>query len=339
MIFVGIDIAKDKHDCCILNSDGEVLFKPFTISNNLEGFNSLFTRISSITKDVSQIKVGLEATGHYSYNILGFLLGKELPTYVFNPLHTNLYRKSLSLRKTKTDKVDSHTIALMLASDVTSKAYSYTAYHNEELKSLARYLFSKTSEQTRLRVSISRLITILFPELESFFSTLHITSVYTLLSTFPSAKHISEANLSKLTNLLNTASHGHFKREKAIQLRELARSSIGTFIPSKSLELQQTINYLRVIYKDIEEIKERIKEIMLEMNPPILSIPGIGYQTGAMILAEIGDFDRFSSPDKLLAYTGISPSTYQSGKMSGAYSHMEKRGSRCEYRHLCLVML
>ena len=328
MIFVGIDIAKDKHDCCILNSDGEVLFKPFTISNNLEGFNSLFTRISSITKDVSQIKVGLEATGHYSYNILGFLLGKELPTYVFNPLHTNLYRKSLSLRKTKTDKVDSHTIALMLASDVTSKAYSYTAYHNEELKSLARYLFSKTSEQTRLRVSISRLITILFPELESFFSTLHITSVYTLLSTFPSAKHISEANLSKLTNLLNTASHGHFKREKAIQLRELARSSIGTFIPSKSLELQQTINYLRVIYKDIEEIKERIKEIMLEMNPPILSIPGIGYQTGAVILAEIGDFDRFSSPDKLLAYTGISPSTYQSGKMSGVYSHVEKRGSR-----------
>ena len=328
MIFVGIDIAKDKHDCCILNSDGEVLFKPFTISNNLEGFNSLFTRISSITKDVSQIKVGLEATGHYSYNILGFLLGKELPTYVFNPLHTNLYRKSLSLRKTKTDKVDSHTIALMLASDVTSKAYSYTAYHNEELKSLARYLFSKTSEQTRLRVSISRLITILFPELESFFSTLHITSVYTLLSTFPSAKHISEANLSKLTNLLNTASHGHFKREKAIQLRELARSSIGTFIPSKSLELQQTINYLRVIYKDIEEIKERIKEIMLEMKSPILSIPGIGYQTGAMILAEIGDFDRFSSPDKLLAYTGISPSTYQSGKISGAYSHMEKRGSR-----------
>lgn len=328
MIFVGIDIAKDKHDCCILNSDGEVLFKPFTISNNLEGFNSLFTRISSITKDVSQIKVGLEATGHYSYNILGFLLGKELPTYVFNPLHTNLYRKSLSLRKTKTDKVDSHTIALMLASDVTSKAYSYMAYHNEELKSLARYLFSKTSEQTRLRVSISRLITILFPELESFFSTLHITSVYTLLSTFPSAKHISEANLSKLTNLLNTASHGHFKREKAIQLRELARSSIGTFIPSKSLELQQTINYLRVIYKDIEEIKERIKEIMLEMKSPILSIPGIGYQTGAMILAEIGDFDRFSSPDKLLAYTGISPSTYQSGKMSGAYSHMEKRGSR-----------
>lgn len=328
MIFVGIDIAKDKHDCCILNSDGEVLFKPFTISNNLEGFNSLFTRISSITKDVSQIKVGLEATGHYSYNILGFLLGKELPTYVFNPLHTNLYRKSLSLRKTKTDKVDSHTIALMLASDVTSKAYSYTAYHNEELKSLARYLFSKTSEQTRLRVSISRLITILFPELESFFSTLHITSVYTLLSTFPSAKHISEANLSKLTNLLNTASHGHFKREKAIQLRELARSSIGMFIPSKSLELQQTINYLRVIYKDIEEIKERIKEIMLEMKSPILSIPGIGYQTGAMILAEIGDFDRFSSPDKLLAYTGISPSTYQSGKMSGAYSHMEKRGSR-----------
>ena len=124
MIYVGIDVAKDKHDCFITNSDGEVLFKPFTISNNRDGLETLFQRIQSVSDDLSKIKVGLEATGHYSYNLLGFLLDKGLTTFVINPLHTNLYRKSLSLRKTKTDKIDSKTIAMMLLSDVSLKSYS-----------------------------------------------------------------------------------------------------------------------------------------------------------------------------------------------------------------------
>ena len=111
MICVGIDVAKDKHDCFILSSEGEVLADVFTIQNNAEGFDMLLQTIRRCTRPEDKIKVGLEATGHYSYNILGFLLDKGLPTYVINPLHTNLYRKSLSLRKTKTDRVDARTIA------------------------------------------------------------------------------------------------------------------------------------------------------------------------------------------------------------------------------------
>ena len=103
MICVGIDVAKDKHDCFILSSEGEVLAEVFTIQNNLDGFKTLLQRIRSCARPVDEIKVWLEATGHYSYNILGFLLDKGLVTYVINPLHTNLYRKSLSLRKTNTD--------------------------------------------------------------------------------------------------------------------------------------------------------------------------------------------------------------------------------------------
>ena len=106
MIFVGIDITKDKHDCFITNSDGEVLFKAFTISNTIDGFNILYQKITSVMENVHKVKVGLEATGHYSYNLLGYLIDKVSPTYVINPLHTNLYRKSLSLRQTKTDTVD-----------------------------------------------------------------------------------------------------------------------------------------------------------------------------------------------------------------------------------------
>ena len=124
MIFVGIDVAKNKHDCFITNTHGESLFRSFTITNNLDGFHDLYRKIASVTENITKVKVGLEATGHYSYNLLGYLLDKGFPTYIINPLHTNLYRKSLSLRQTKTDKVDARTIASMLMSDVNLKSYS-----------------------------------------------------------------------------------------------------------------------------------------------------------------------------------------------------------------------
>ena len=328
MIFVGIDVAKDKHDCFICNSAGEVLFSAFTIPNSMEGFNSLYEKIKSSCDDLSNVKVGLEATGHYSYNLLGYLLDKGCPTFVINPLHTNLYRKSLSLRKTKTDKVDARTIAMMLMSDVNLKSYSNTLYHNEELKSLTRYRFDKVSQRAKLKQSVSRLVNILFPELEKLVSKLHMKSVYALLSEYPSAHHIAGAHLTRLTNLLYDASNGRYNRNTAIRFRDAARNSIGANMPAKSLELKHTIKLIGELDSEIKEIESYIKEIMDRLNPPILSIPGISYRMGAMIIAEIGDFNNFSSPDKILAYAGLSPSTYQSGQLLSTYSHMEKRGSR-----------
>lgn len=328
MIYVGIDVAKDKHDCFITNSDGEVLFKSLTIPNNREGFETLFQRIVSVSDDLTKVKVGLEATGHYSYNLLGFLFSKGLPTYVINPLHTNLYRKSLSLRKTKTDKVDAHTIASMIMSDVNLKSYSDTSYHNEELKSLTRYRFDKVKERAKLKQSVSRLITILFPELEKLVPTLHMASVYALLSVFPSASSVASAHLTRLTHLLEEASKDRYGKDMALLFREAARTSIGSNMPAKSLELKHTIKLIQELTAEIEEIESEIKSIMDEINSPILTIPGISYRMGAMIIAEIGDFSRFDSPDKILAYAGMSPSIYQSGQLDNCYSHMEKRGSR-----------
>ena len=280
VISVGIDVSKDKHDCFIVSSEGEVLADVFTIPNNMDGFHCLLQRIQTCATPQDKIKVGLEATGHYSYNLLGFLLDNGLPTYVLNPLRTNLYRKSLSLRKTKTDRVDARTIASMLLSDAGLNPYTDTAYHNEELKSLTRYRFDKVKDRAKLKSSISRLVCILFPELEKLVPSLHIASVYALLAEFPGAKQIAAAHLTRLKALLETASKGHYKRDMALEIRDAARNS------------------------------------------------GLGFRMAAMIFAEVGDFTRFDSPDKLLAYAGMSPSTYQSGQLKNCYPHMEKRGSR-----------
>ncbi len=328
MIYVGIDVAKDKHDCCILDANAEKLFPTFTIQNNQTGFGELYERLNSVTGDNSEIKVGLEATGHYSLNLLGSLIDKGLTTFVINPLHTNLYRKGQSLRKTKTDKVDASSIAMMLVTDKTLKPYSDTSYHNEDLKSLTRYRFDKVRERAKLKNSVARLVNILFPELEHLFPALHMASVYALLKELPGASHVAACHLTRLKNLLETASRSHYGREKAIELRDAARASIGSVMPSKSMELRHTISLIEVLTEEIDEIEQPIREIMDRCKSPIMTIPGISYRMGAMILAEIGDFSRFDDADRILAYAGMSPSTYQSGQLQSSHSHMEKRGSR-----------
>ena len=328
VVSVGIDVAKDKHDCFMQNSEGEVLAEVFTISNNLDGFHTLLEEIQSCTAPQGKIRVGLETTGHYSYNLLGFLLDNGLDTYVLDPLRTNLYRKSLSLRKAKTDRVDARTIAAMLLSDAGLEPYTDTAYHNEELKSLTRYRFDKVKERSKLKSSVSRLVCILFPELEKLVPTLHMASVYALLEEFPGAKQVAEAHLTSLKSLLEKASKGRYKRDMALSIRDAARMSIGSRMPAESLELQHTIRLIRELDAEIHEIEAEIETMMDEMRSPIMTIPGIGYRMGAIILAEAGDLSRFDSPDKLLAYAGMSPSTYQSGQLNNCYPHMEKRGSK-----------
>ena len=214
----------------------------------------------------------------------------------------------------------------MLMSDVDLKPYTDTAYHNEELKSLTRYRFDKVKERAKLKSSVSRLVCILFPELEKLVPTLHGASVYALLDEFPGAAQIAEA--TRLKALLSSASRGRYGRDMAVEIRDAARNSIGSRMPAKSLELQHTIRLIRELDAEIEEIEVEIQSIMDEVHSPITTIPGIGYRMGAMILAEVGDFSRFESPDKLLAYAGLSPSTYQSGQLKNCYPHMEKRGSR-----------
>lgn len=252
MILVGIDVAKDKHECFIRTLEGSVLHKPFSITNNLEGFEELYCQILDCND--SEIKVGLEATGHYSYNILGFLLSKELPTFVLNPLQTNQFRKSLTLRKTKTDKVDAKIIAAILASNLDITPYTEAAFQNEELKSLTLYRFEKVRQRAKLKQSLSRLVNILFPELESVVSTLHLNCVYSILSKYPSAKDIAKSQFDSFFNLVVSSSNGRFDRDKAKEIRTLARKSVGIYIAAKAMELRHTISLIQILDTEIAEI-------------------------------------------------------------------------------------
>ena len=327
MFYAGIDVAMDKHDCVVLDSDGNCVVEVFTFENSSEGFKILRKVLKSCSKKPENIKVGLEATGHYSDNLLAFLNSIGYAPVLFNPLHTNLFRKGQSLRKTKTDHVDAHTIATMLRTE-DLKSYSQPSYHLSELKSLTRYRSTLVFDCSRRKISLARLCQILFPELKTLVPSLHMSSVYALLSELPSADKIAKCNLTHLTALLSFASKGHYGREKAVELRDHARTSIGIKSVVKELELQQTIELIKLLQQQIEAVEEEINELMDGIDSPITSIPGVANRMAAVIIAETNNFKDFERAEQVLAFAGLDPSVYQSGQLTSTHSKMVKRGSK-----------
>ena len=327
MIYVGIDVAKSKHDCCILNSDG-IVCSTFTFTNDRAGFEKLSAEMSrfSANKNYSDVKIGLESTGHYSINIANYLMQKRLSVKIFNPLLVSLQRKAQSLRKTKTDKSDCKFLAQLLLFD-ESEPYSQPVLPISELKILTRNRHRLVAMRSKLKLSISRLITILFPELPDVVYSVNQKSCYMLLLEFPTAPAIANSHLTKLTNILSANSCGKYKREKALHIRELAAKSIGLDSRATGFELQQTIRLIQNLEDEIAILNNEIKAIMDEINSPILSVPGIGYILGAIILSEIGNVKNFVNPSKLLKFAGLEPSVYESGKFKANNTPMVKRGS------------
>jgi transposase len=328
MLYVGIDVSKHKHDCFITNADGEALTDVFAIPNSREGFEELHRRIKSHQRRPSQenTKVGLEATGHYSDNIIGFLRKIGLPPIILNPLRVNLYRKSESLRKTKTDKSDARFIAWMLIVK-DPEPHLPSSYHSEELKSLTRHRHRMVKTRSMFKVSYDRLRSIVFPELEGFIKGPVSVTELMLLLELPTAKAIAECHLTRLATLAKTYSHGRRGKEWAKDLKELAKNSIGQHSPAKALEIQQTISQIMSFTNEIDVIDAEIKRLVNESGTSIMTIPGIGYTLAAIILAEVGDIARFATPEKLQAFAGLDPTTYQSGQFTGACNRMVKRGS------------
>jgi len=325
MIYIGIDIAKQKHFAAAMTADGEVLIPPFGFMNNSEGFSLLLSKLKPFDK--SSLLIGLESTAHYGENLICYLFDLGYRIAVINPIQTATLRKT-NIRKTKTDKVDTLLIIKSMIVN-THRLFAKTDINSLRLKSLCRFREKTKKSKSRLKIQLVTYVDILFPELQYFFkSGLHTNTCYTLLKEYSNPNDIAALHLTYLGNLLKKASHSHFGKEEAIALKSLAKSSIGTGNTSVSIQITQSISQIELLEKQIVELDENIKSLMLEMDSVILTIPGIGFLNGAMILGEIGDISRFSNPSKLLAYAGLDPTVNQSGKFNAKRTRMSKRGSK-----------
>lgn len=326
MIYVGIDIAKLNHFAAAISSEGEILIEPFKFTNDYDGFYLLLSKLASLDQD--SIIIGLESTAHYGDNLVRFLICKDFKVCVLNPLSTSSMRKN-NVRKTKTDKVDTFVIAKTLMVQDSLRFITLKDLDYIELKELGRFRQKTVKQRTRLKIQLTSYIDQVFPELQYFFkSGVHQNSVYALLKEAPTPNDISSMHMTHLAHLLQEASHGHFGKDKARELRVLAQKSVGVSDSSLSIQITQTIEQIELLDRQLFHTELEMANIVTCLHSVIMTIPGIGSTNGGMILGEIGDIHRFSTPGKLLAFAGLDPSVYQSGNFQAKKTRMSKRGSR-----------
>ena len=320
MIYIGIDISKYKHDCFICSDTGEVIVENLSFENNQKGFQQFADLLKPY--DNSNVHIGLEATGHYGLNLKLFLAENNYTFMEFNPLLVKDFVKSLTLRKTKTDKVDASIICRKLMS-VPYKSNSVIFYHNFSIKSLSRLRESLIKQRSKYLVQLTNILDILFPEFKPFFNNHFSSTALFLLKKYGSTKKI--ANMKDFDSIVKNA-HGRFSYSKFTKLKDLAKNTIGKSNETLEYELKLILDLYSNVDTQINSIDKQISTIIKELNPPTLSIPGIGEITCASIISEFGDISKFSNPNQMLSFAGLEPSIIESGTMSSK-GRMVKRGS------------
>lgn len=335
MYFVGIDIAKFKHDCCIVDNEKNVIKKPFTIKNDRHGFDELLEVLNSLGSP-ENIKIGFESTGHYATNLKLTLHKAHYNFMEFNPLLLHNYLSAHTLRKTKTDKIDCKAIADWMTT-VDFKPYPTHFYDIYSLKSFTRMYSTFVQQRTIVMNKLTNVLDHIFPEFKPFFKgKFSVTALY-ILEHFPSAEKIINITDDEYKLIFNT-SRGRFSPTQLIKLKELAKNTVGCHNIIFELELKSLLSLYFECDKQIDLFDSKIKTIIEVLKPKILTIPGVGYLSAAMLISEIGNFNKFESADKILAFAGLEPGHYQSGTQE-TDGKMTKHGShQLRYALINLVL-
>lgn len=318
--YIGFDISKYKHDFCIISNTGEVIIENSSFENNKKGFQSLLEQLKPYNK--TDVRIAFEATGHYSLNLELFLIDQGFSFMKINPLVIHQFLKARSLRRTKTDKVDSLTIASYLMS-VPYEPNSSLLYNIYTLKSLCRSREQLIKERSKFAVLLTNELDKSFPELKPFFNNTISSTLLYILEKYKNTSHIA---LMKDYESLRKLSHGKFTYARFAQLKELARNSIGYHNENSDLLISTYVSIYNEFTLKIDPIEKQISIIIKELKPKMLTIPGLGEISVASILSEYGDISNFSSPNKMLAFAGLEPSIIESGTLQ-SNDKMVKHGS------------
>ena len=322
MNYAGIDISKYKHDCFILSDLGEIVNEGFSFANNAEGFRRLQKELERCGQD--NVRIGFEATGNYGINLKLFLERIGFDYMEINPLLIKEHIRSNTLRRTKTDKLDAKAITDYLL----AKAYQphpTSFYPKFALKQLTRLRSSLVSGRSRYLIQLTNVLDCVFPEFKPLFGNKFSATALHILAHHPSPEAIANMNVCSF-DILRRKSRGKFSMDKFVKLKALAKNTVGVFNECYRVELETLLELYSQIDSKIGEFETEITEIIETLNPPTLSIKGVGAVSAAIIVSEFGDFSRFPNPGKMLSFAGLEPGYFQSGT-SEHNGHMVKRGS------------
>lgn len=321
MYYVGIDISKYKHDCFICTETGEVIQENLSFANTNEGFNELLNLLKSLDNS-KQIRIGFEATGHYGINLKLFLEKNGYSFMEFNPALVKKFIAGQTLRRTKTDKKDAMQITRYLIS-VDYKPHPTQFYHKYSLKSLTRLREKLVKQRSYYEVQITNILDVIFPELKPAFDNSFSATLFFILNKYKTAEKI--ANMRDYESI-KKVSRGKFSYAKFLKIKELAKNTVGECNDIFEFQLTSLLTLHSTIQKEIKELENKIEKIIKELDPPTLSINGIGIISCAGIIAEFGNISRFKSANAMVAFAGLEPSILESGTESHT-GKMVKHGS------------
>jgi len=334
VLYGGIDVAKHSHEICIVDDEGEVALK-MSITNSREGLDRLLSALNGLDARPDQVKLCLEATGHYWLPLYCHLTELGYSVRVINPIQSDALR-NLYVRKTKTDRKD----ALLLADLLRLGRAPKTELASEtvlKLQTLSRVRFEFVSLVGGLKQRVLGILDRIFPEYSRCFSNVFIRTSRELLRRYPDPEDLAEVDLSELSTFLARCSRGRLGIDRAEQIRSLARGTFGINLARDAftLQLRLLMEQIEFITEQIRVIEEAIDQVMEELRPDpdpgyrhvLETIPGIGPTLAAAIIGEVGDISRFSSASSLVAYAGLDATVRASGQFEGTRNRISKRGS------------
>jgi len=338
----GIDVGKNFSEMCILSPNNEIYQRIKIYHDSIDSIKKAIGLLQKAEKDFAiRPVVVLESTGHYHKILFHYLSDSGFEVSIINPIQSDSI-KNIGIRKVKNDKFDAHKIALLYRF-----SFIKTTVVPDDvidcLKSLCRQYYKLGDELTTYKNRLIGIIDQVMLNFTDVFQNVYSNTALAVLDRYPSPKQILKANKQTLISLIEkTSKKGLAWSTEKYELlvskaKEFKDLSINN--PGNLAILKVNISMVRTLQDAQKDILDAINEIILadslEDNPvlaPIInllcSIPGIGILTAATMLAEVGDFSAFSSPNKLVAFFGIDPSVNQSGEFIGTRNKMSKRGSR-----------
>ena len=337
MISVGIDVSKDKSTVCMLRPYGEVVEAPYNIDHTEQALNTLIERIKSFDEDV---KVVLEATGGYHQVVVAKLLTSNIFTVVVNPYIMKKYCAA-TLRKAKTDKIDS----IRIANYGIDHWFSMIAYCPpdeiyKELKLLGRQYEQYVRLKVGCKIQLANLLDGVMPGIKSILQgTVPAYSTKDKLCDFVE-KYWHYDNIKKMSEkqFLSdyekwTKRKGYrFNESQAIAIYQLSKNNIPTLkssTPSTKMLVLQAVKSVREAELTLSLIISQMQEIAstLPEYSVVREMKGVGDVLSVRLIGEIGDVRRFRNGSSLVAFAGIDAPPYESGKFVGTNRNISKRGS------------
>ena len=325
---LAIDVAKSKSMVSLISSGGEVLIEPYEINHSINDFTNLHNRIKK--QKLENISVIMESTNIYHRPIERYFLENNFKVFVINPIYGKMYKRNL--RKTKTDKEDCFNLANLFFTN-TFKEYIKPEQLYLDLNALSRQYFALDELCVNLKNRFKNLVYLCFPEYELAFQNNTIYSSISLefIEKYPHADIIANTRIDCLQNFFKKNNFKYWKA-KPIKIKEYALNSYPSINMNDEIvsNLSQIARLVNEYQKTIDIIKNKITYLAKKSKyfEPINSIFGIGEFTTSIIIAELGDINRFNNIKELTAYCGLDPSIKQSGKSIDIHGPISKSGNK-----------